>query len=333
MPEPYSQQTNLQGMIRSARGDERYRFLGLGGLVGRSSRKKARSVPAKPWYRRASTWSTSTILGTVIAGILVAVIVAVILKFANFNSSSQSANSVPISSPSSRSPVTARSGFIKVNVSTVAPDGGFGVVFPNLYDLTSWQKSHSDTYNALESSIPQLYQSFKASGGADLGSFFITMTFTNTSDQIVDIVDASIVDRILSAPWTGTLISFPAQGYVSNIKINFDLDRVVPVADGKGDQPFFANGNILLPPGVPTTVLILASTTSHAVSFRIQFEYVVNGVHQAIIVGQGAKPFTVSAFNCKTSPYRRIYGLVQPQGIIEQLTPKIAAEYGLCMSP
>jgi hypothetical protein len=301
--------------------------------VGRRNRKKTRSAQTRPWYRRASTWGTGTILGTVIAGVLVAVIVAAIFEFVNFNNPGQSDNSAPASSVSTPPGFTTHSGFIKVNVSTMPPDGGISVVFPNLYDLTSWQKSHSDTYNALESSFPQLYQSFKASGGADLGVVYITMTFTNTSNETVDIVGASIVDRKLSAQWTGTLISAPSQGYVHNIKINFDLDRMIPVANGEGGKPFFANGDILLPPEVPTTLLVVATTASHAVSFRIQFEYLVNGVHQTITVGQDPGPFTISAFNCKTSPYRRIYGLVQPQGVIEQLTPKVAAEYGLCLSP
>jgi hypothetical protein len=274
-------------------------------------------------------------LGTVIAGVLVAVIVAVIFKFVSFNSSGQSDNSASASSASlPPESLTMRSGFIKVNVSTVAPDGGFQVAFPDLYDLTPWQKSHSDTYNALVSSISQLYQSLKASGGADVGDTFISLTFTNTSKETVDIVDASIIDRTLSAPWTGTLVSAPAQGEVNTIKMNFDLDRMIPVANIEGGgQPFFVNSDILLPPGVPTTLLVLATTVSHAVSFRIQFEYIVNGIRQEITVGQGSKPFIVSAFNCKTSPYRRIYSVVQPQGIIKQVTPQVAAQYDLCMVP
>ena len=307
-------------------------------LAGSGPAKPAQAKPAqaKPWYKQSSTWSTGTILGTVIAGVLVAVIVAVIFKFVNFNSSSQSGNPA---SASSASPLpestTIHSGFIKVNVSTVSPDGGFLIAFPDIYNLTSWQKSHSDTYNAIESGLPQLYQSFKASGGADVGAVFITLTFTNTSNKavdIVDIVDASIVDRSLSAPWTGTLISAPGQGYVNNIKMNFNLDSTIPVAIGQGKQPFFANGNILLPPGEPTTLLILATTANHAVSFRVQFGYIVNGVRQTITVGQGSKPFSISAFNCKTSPYRRIYGIVQPQGTIQQMTSKVATEYGLCLA-
>ncbi len=304
--------------------------------MGRRKRKlagsgQAKPTQVKPWYKQSSTWSTGTILGTVIAGVLVAVIVAVIFKFVNFNSSNQSGNPASSASPLPES-TTIRSGFIKVNVSTVSPDGGFQIAFPGIYNLTSWQKSHSDTYNAIQSSLPQLYQSFKASGGADVGSVFITLTFTNTSNKAVDIVDASIVDRSLSAPWTGTLISAPGQGYVTNIKMNFNLDNTIPVAIGQGKQPFFANGNILLPPGEPTTLLIVASTASHASSFRFQFGYIVNGVRQAITVGQGSKPFSISAFNCKTSPYRRIYGIVQPQGTIQQMTSKVATEYGLCLA-
>jgi hypothetical protein len=223
-------------------------------------------------------------------------------------------------------------------VSTVSPAGGFDVVFAKLYSLSAWQRSHSDTFKAFVNSSVQLYQSLIASGGADLGADFITVTLTDTSDKPVEIIGTDIVDRKWSTPWAGTLVSAPSQGYVSNVKMTFDLDRMLPIAESgtlNHRVPFFAHGDILLPPGVPTTVIIVAETARHAVSFRIEFEYVVNGAGRALVVGRGPKPFVVSAINCNTSrpvPYQRTYSLVQPAGIIEPVTPGTAAKYGLSTS-
>jgi hypothetical protein len=40
MPEPYSLQADVQGMIRSGHGNERYRFFGLGGIGGQKEQEE-----------------------------------------------------------------------------------------------------------------------------------------------------------------------------------------------------------------------------------------------------------------------------------------------------
>jgi hypothetical protein len=251
----------------------------------------------------------------------------VILKFTGLSDSPQPARPPGIQSTS---PVNTKSGVLNVNVSTTGLDEDLSLVFAAPYVLNASQRALSGNVD----NIYQLNRSLIASGGANLGSMVITITITNASTTPAEVVDARIIDRQWHSPWSGTLIYLPPQGVDFPGRMGFNLDRITPVAEKinglTGEGPFFDNYDIQLPPGVPTTIIVLATTAHHAVSFRVAFDYIIEGKALTLVVGRGPKPFLVSTVDCANShgfPYQRIYSENPMRGVLQPMSPRELAVY------
>ena len=277
--------------------------------------------PSRPWYARASTWLAGAVAGPVI----VAIIVAVVLKFTGLDSSGQQ----PANSSSSSA--TVGPNVLKYLVSTVGLHDDHTIVFSKPYALSAWQRAHSDSLEKLGNNMAMLDQSFLASGGAYRRAMVIAVTITNVSDKTAEIVDANIVDRRLTKPWNGTLIYLPPQGNVSPSRMIFNLDHIVPVAENLGPYDrriggsFFSNHVIRLPPEEPTTIRIIVTAMRYTVSFRIAFKYTISGDNRTLTVGQGPKPFILSATDCAGSepfPYQRTYSVFYAKGYLQPMNPE-----------
>ena len=284
------------------------------GVDAPKSGRSKRPVSAKPWYARVSTWVAGAIAGPVI--------VAAILKLTGLNDSP-----TPAPSPAILfiSPFHIKSGVLKVNVTPEGINDNLTLVFPTPYSFNASQKALTGNPDYFY----RLNRNLIASGGANLHSMLITVTITNTSALTAEIVGARIVDRLWYKPWTGTLLYLPPQGAVFPSGMGFNLDRIVPVAENlnklKMEGLFFNDHDIQLPPGVPTTINVLATTALHAVSFRLAIDYIIDGQALTLVIGRGPKPFYVSAMDCTDphkSPYQLIYSLNLRKGRIQPMNSR-----------
>jgi hypothetical protein len=145
--------------------------------------------------------------------------------------------------------------------------------------------------------------------GVDLQDIFIRLILQGNRNEPVNILNVYPVNLRRTEPLNGVLFNIPgAQGEISNIKMNFNLDQLSPHAltvinnDVATNQPFFESHSISLVDGEQAVLVIQATTYCYDASFDLAVNYMVGGATHTDVVSNRGRPFQVSAYRVgKTS--------------------------------
>ncbi|WP_157433226.1 hypothetical protein [Actinomadura rifamycini] len=137
-------------------------------------------------------------------------------------------------------------------------------------------------------------------GGVDVGMVMAQIVLTGNRKTPIRILDMRAASKC-SAPLTGTLFYSPTAGVDDTIRVAFNLDQPNPQArvwsgweKGFGDL-YFDSKTVSLKHKEQQTFQVLGITEQKSCEFRIQLSVLTGGKTVTKLVGNGSKPFKVTA--------------------------------------
>lgn len=160
-------------------------------------------------------------------------------------------------------------------------------------------ESTPDTASMIPNAVPLgdvIYENREQVSGAKTPVAFTLTGKQNTPTRIRDI-RVKVTDRA-EAP-KGTLIFFPPQGHIDNLKIGFDLDSSDPSARTLGDDEmpteahYFRENTVTLAKGEALGFNTIATTKDCACEFVLEIEFSDDRILQ---IDNNGKPFFLAAY-------------------------------------
>jgi hypothetical protein len=154
--------------------------------------------------------------------------------------------------------------------------------------------------------------------GVDVRDIFIRIIVQGNRNELIRILNISLVNLRRTAPLDNVLFDIYGQGEDSNIQMGFNLDQPFPQAlnvtepDLVTSEPFFEAHTISLANREQAVIVIQASTQCYSASFDLAVNYTIGGVVRTEIISNAGKPFQVSAYHFTRGglmSYREVYEL------------------------
>jgi hypothetical protein len=257
---------------------------------------------SRAWLKRPAVW-----IGTVATAVIIAVASSLAVTYANHAASN-------LNSHNSGLPIKV----LAVTLERNAAFQGYSFVFARPIVFTSSQLTHMS--NLAKSSnlngLSNYYAWARASGGVDPGTLIMQLVLAGNRGDVVRILNMHAVG-LCTAPLTGTLLYSPGAAQDNNVAVGLNLEQRDPVAQViKGNSSFgpdyFTYKTVSLMYNEQQVFTIVAVTSKHYCQFRLDFTVLADGKTSDVIVGEGAKPFKVSAvilgpnYN-SVKAYKRVY--------------------------
>jgi hypothetical protein len=141
---------------------------------------------------------------------------------------------------------------------------------------------------------------FRARGAVDPDETYAKVVLEGNRDHVVRVTDVQVTEKRCSAPLTGTMFYAPPAGADEVIRIGFDLDQSVVVAQKYvglqlEKNEYFSNSTISLKPGEQQVLQVMGKTSAQYCQFMLQLT-VVDGTRTVTEpISNHGRPFQVTA--------------------------------------
>lgn len=204
---------------------------------------------------------------------------------------------------------------VKVDSVSLQPLGEVpSMVFPDALQLNKAKlQSLSQLVTDNIQGSNYFYSWAQSHGGIDPDKTVIQLIVSGNRDQEVRIIGMRAVGASCGPPLTGTLMEYVgAGGGIPDISLGFNFDKSDPNArsyagGGPWGGDYFLQNTVPLNPGEQKVFEIAGVTKLHDCNFRIQLT-ILDGTNKiSETIGNGNKPFSVSAM-LSPEQYKVFYG-------------------------
>ena len=193
---------------------------------------------------------------------------------------------------------------IIISESIYNPDGSDApapIVIPGNYKPSS--QIVRDLSNPSTAWSAAVQRQFRNAGAINIQNLFIRIILQGNRNEPVRILGIQPINLRRTDPLDGVLFDmFGGQGEISNIQMDFNLDKLSPHAltvisnDDITSRPFFKAHTISLTNGEQAVLVIQASTYCYSASFDLAVNYVVGSTTRTDVISHNGHPFRVSAY-------------------------------------